>query len=96
VRRPPQGYRKLESTDGGIEGLHTEFAERAARRLEFMADHLDEEGGGSPLDTVSARAKELRVREGRTGEHPNRCAGCMNGAASVSELVQRPRSPLSG
>ena len=40
---------------------HTEFAERAARRLEVVADRLDEEGGRLNRDTVSARAKELRV-----------------------------------
>jgi hypothetical protein len=41
--------------------LHTEFAERAARRLEAVADRLEEEGRWLKLDTVSARAKELRV-----------------------------------
>ena len=40
---------------------HTEFAERAARRLEVVADRLDEEGGRLNRDTVSARADELRV-----------------------------------
>ena len=41
--------------------LHTEFAERAARRLEAVAERLDEEGRWLELDTVSARADELRV-----------------------------------
>ena len=41
--------------------LHTEFAERAARRLEAVADRLEEEGRWLTLDTASARAKELRV-----------------------------------
>jgi hypothetical protein len=41
--------------------LHTEFAERAARRLEAVADRLEEQGRWLKLDTVSARAKELRV-----------------------------------
>jgi hypothetical protein len=41
--------------------LHTDFAERAARRLEGVADRLEEEGRWLKLDTVSARAKELRV-----------------------------------
>ena len=41
--------------------LHTEFAERAARRLEAVSDRLEEEGRWLKLETVSARAKELRV-----------------------------------
>jgi hypothetical protein len=41
--------------------LHTDFAERAARRLEAVADRLEKEGRWLKLDTVSARAKELRV-----------------------------------
>ncbi len=41
--------------------LHAEFAERVARRLEAVADRLDEEGRRLDLDTVSARANELRV-----------------------------------
>jgi hypothetical protein len=41
--------------------LHTKFAERAARRLEAVADRLEEEGRWLTLDTTSARAKELRV-----------------------------------
>ena len=41
--------------------LHTEFAERAARRLEAVADRLEEQGRWLKLDTTSARAKELRV-----------------------------------
>ena len=40
---------------------HAELAERAASRLEAMADRLEEEGGWLKLDTVSSRAKELRV-----------------------------------
>lgn len=40
---------------------HTEFAERAARRLEAVADRLEEEGGWFKLDTVSSRVNELRV-----------------------------------
>ena len=41
--------------------LHTEFAERAARRLEAVSDRLEEEGRWLKLETVSTRAKELRV-----------------------------------
>jgi hypothetical protein len=41
--------------------LHAEFAERAARRLEAVSDRLEQEGRWLKLDTVSARAKELRV-----------------------------------
>jgi hypothetical protein len=52
---------RFEQEDGRIEVLHTEFAERAARRLEAVADRLEEEGRWLKLDTVSARAKELRV-----------------------------------
>ncbi len=40
---------------------HTEFAERVARRLEAVADRLEEEGGWLKLDTVSSRVNELRV-----------------------------------
>jgi hypothetical protein len=41
--------------------LHTEFAERAARRIEAVAERLEEEGRWLELDTVSARTNELRV-----------------------------------
>ena len=41
--------------------LHAESAERAARRLEVVADRLDEKGRRLNRDTVSARADELRV-----------------------------------
>ena len=41
--------------------LHTEFAERAARRLVAVAERLDEDGRRLNLETVSARADELRV-----------------------------------
>jgi hypothetical protein len=40
---------------------HTQFAERAARRLEAVADRLEEDGGWAKLDTVSSRVRELRV-----------------------------------
>lgn len=42
---------------------HERFAERAARRLEMVADRLEEERRqtGAEGDDVTARAKELRV-----------------------------------
>jgi len=40
---------------------HTQFADRAARRLEAVADRLEEDGGWAKLDTVSSRVRELRV-----------------------------------
>jgi hypothetical protein len=37
--------------------LHTEFAERAARRIEAVAERLEEEGRWLELDTVSAHQR---------------------------------------
>lgn len=70
---------------------HEEFAERAAKRLEAVADRLDEEGRRLGIHgAVSARAGEMRLAALLTREEAESVTRAERGA-STEPLGERRR-----